>query len=79
MRWKALFFLHKYVRSKKEIEKLNFKTRKHPPVINDLAGFEKNMVNVMNKIRFIKVKRNLKKTNSCYRGEKDKEIGKHPY
>lgn len=61
MRWKSLFFLHKYIRGKENMEKIQFTIRRYPPTIEELPEFEKDMLGVIDKIKFRKIKNNFQK------------------
>lgn len=43
------------------MEKFQFKTKKYPPVIEELTSFEKNILAVIDKIKFRKIKGDFQK------------------
>ena len=54
MRWKAFHFLNREKAAEKET--FGFKTRNCPPVSEDLKNFEEGMAEIIQKVRFRKIK-----------------------
>ena len=57
MRWKAHFFLQENEEDQESMKRENygFMTRKCPPQCADLDNFEKDLMNVINKLEFKKI------------------------
>ena len=52
MRWKAHFFLNGSNREENRKKTFGFKSRHHPPQPNELEMFEKDLLNIINTIKF---------------------------
>lgn len=54
MRWKALSSLNKYLKNKVNTEKVKFITKKYLLAIEELTNFEKDMLGIIDNIKFPK-------------------------
>lgn len=54
LRWKALFALQKFENSDEDTEIPLFKTRKYPPAVKEVPEFGKDLISILDIIKFRK-------------------------